>query len=351
MQIHIIDNLSAIQTLRSQWSTLFKKAQPGLFSHYAWVFENYRCFNPDNILLLAVYGDKNSLVGIFPFSIQNFRIKGLKFKALVHGSSAVTDYSQFIIDPNTNSRLMVKRVIAKLITLQPGKWDFFKIDNLNDDNDTSNLFKNMMLKELYAGSVASNITPAIDYGRGYQESKKIGDLKRKFKKIADDSLITHKSGQDISHDLLKQFSQLHQTSFPDTDFDKEQAQSFYKALIADTDINNSICISYILHEEEIIAGHFGFVDATTYYYYVPAYNTDYSKYGPGQYLLWKLTSHANEKQFLKFDFLRGDENYKFDWTNKISTNYTVLAVTHDSCFFKKLLLNLWLVTKQIPFFR
>lgn len=350
MQIEVIDSLEAIKQLKNKWAELYQKAGPGLFSHHTWVYENYHYFDSE-ILLLAVYGEKKCLIGIFPFSIDTFRIKWFKYKALVHGGSSVTDYSQFIIDPDSNSRLMVKRVLAKLIELQPGNWDFFKIDNLSDNDDNANLFKNLMLKALYAGTTATEITPIIKYNHGYQEAKKIANVKRRFKKISQDSNVIHKSGTEITSKLLREFSELHQESYPDSGFDKDRAQSFYKALTCDDEINDQIYLSYIHHDNKIIAAHFGFMDAEKFYYYVPTYCEKYSTYGPGQYLLLELISLAETEQRVEFDFLRGSEEYKFSWTNKINTNYTVLGVLNESSRFKKLLVNLWLVTKEIPFFK
>jgi CelD/BcsL family acetyltransferase involved in cellulose biosynthesis len=351
MQIDIIDNLASIKELKVKWDDLFDRAQSGLFSHHTWVYENLRCFETKDILLLAVYGDKKSLIGIFPFTINTFRVKWLKFRALTHAGSAVTDYSQFIIDPDTNSRLMIKRVLEKLTELQPGRWDIFKIDNLSDADEISNLFRNLMLKTLHAGVTATEITPIIKYSRGYEEAKKTANIKRRFKKIAETSTVTHSTGNDISEDLLEKFSHLHKASYPNSALDNNQARKFYRALIDDTDINHQICLSYVSHEEQIIAAHFGFMDTNTFYYYVPTYDAKFSTYGPGQFLLWKLISMARDKKLVEFDFLRGSEAYKYAWTNKINTNYTVIGVSNDSSYFRKLIVNLWLITKEIPNFK
>jgi hypothetical protein len=241
-------------------------------------------------------------------------------------------------------------VLDKLIELQAGRWDIFKIDNLSDANDISNLFKNMLLRKLYAGVAATEITPSIKYRHGHEEAKTIANIKRRFKKIAETSTVTHINGGDISDDMLKKISQLHKLSYPSAAFNSKQTQQFYRALINDPTINQQVCLSYISHKKQIIAVHFGFIDANTFYYCVPTYDEKFANYGPGQILLWKLIGMAEEKGILEFDFLRGSEAYKFDWANKINTNYTVIGVTQDSNYFTKLIINLWFITKALPFF-
>lgn len=351
MQIKIIKDLKGIKNLKQQWDELFNIVQPSVFIHHTWVYENYRCFNYQKILLLAIFDNDKKLIGVFPFAIAPFRIKFLTFKTLTHGCSAITDYSQFLVDPQANSRLMIKRVLAKLLEIQNDTWDMFKIDRLNDNDNTSNLFKNMALKTFYAGVTSTEATPLIRLDHGHQEAKKVSDIKRKFKKIAQNCTITHSIGAEINHSLLENLSHLHQKSFPDSGFDQKQSQAFYQSLIDDPDFSQYVYLSRIEHEKKLIAAHFGFVDSKAFYYYVPTYDENYSTYGPGQYLLWQLIQLANKKNLQTFDFLRGSEQYKFDWTNKISTNYTIFGVPEDAGLLKKALVNLWLITKEIPFFK
>ena len=348
MQIEVIKKLDAINDLKPKWDELFNLVKPGLFINHTWVYENYSHFDSQDILLLAVYDNKRKLVGVFPFSIKPFRIKFFKFKALMHGGSAVTDYSQFLIDPAANSRLMIKRVLEKLLELQPDTWDIFKIDNLSDNDFISNLFKNLALRTLYAGAASTEITPIIKFDQEYKEAKKIADIKRCFKKTTQTSMITHSIGPEINDDLLEDFSRLHQKTYPNSGFDKERAQQFYRALINDPDFGQYVYLSQIHYEDKLIAAHFGFIDEHAFYYYVPTYDEQFSRYGPGQYLLWQLICLADEKELPEFDFLLGAEKYKFNWTNKINTNYTVFGVPQNASFFKKSLVNLWLVTKEIP---
>lgn len=348
MHIEVIKDLEGIRALKASWDELFNLVQPGLFIHHTWVYENYRCFDSQAILLIVIYGDNKKLIGVFPFAIKSFRIKFLKLKALTHGGSTVTDYSQFLIDPDANSRLMIKRVLEKLLETQPGNWDVFKFDNLSDGDDISNLFRTLSLRTLYSGATSTEITPIIKFRHGHKEAKKVANIKRRFKKIVSSCTVTHAVGKEINAELLQNFSQLHQKSYPQSGFDMDQAQSFYWSLIKDPDFCQYVHLSYILHEENLIAAHFGFIDSTTFYYYVPTYDVQYAPYGPGQYLLWQLISLAEEKTLPEFDFLHGSEPYKFNWANKINTNYTVFGVPQNASFFKKALANLWLITKDIP---
>lgn len=62
---------------------------------------------------------------------------------------------------------------------------------------------------------------------------------------------------------------------------------------------------------EPVAAGFGFEDANTYYLYNSAYDTDASAASPGIVLVAELIRRALESGHHRFDFLKGDEVYKY----------------------------------------
>ncbi len=350
MQIEVLTTSADVLALKPEWDRLYEKALPGLFIHHSWVYNNYRLIEGNSPLLLAVYGDNRQLIGIFPFAIRAFRIKQLRYRALTHGNSAITDYALFMIDPQSNRRLMIKRIVEKLDELQPSHWDFIKIDNLSDADDDANLFRHLASRQFYARSVATEVTPIIDYSFRYEEAKKISNIKRRFAKLTHDHRISHTTGGEIDKQTLLDIYDLQQKSRPHASFNTRQTQDFYQALMDDSDFCDHVCLSSIYCGESMIAAHFGFTDRDNFYYYVPAYDEAYATYGPGQYLLWQLINRAHDEDKKEFNLLRGSERYKYNWTNKISTNHTLFGTVADAGLMKKSLVNLWLLTKNLPFF-
>jgi hypothetical protein len=350
MQIKVVDSLDVLNSLKDSWNNLFLRSGQRLFMHHTWVYHNYKCFNPTNILLLAVYAECHELIGVFPFTIKNFKIKGLSYKVLTHSCSSLTDLSTFVIDPSANRRLMINRIINKLTELQPSSWDFYKLDNLSDGDPVASLFRNLLLKILYAGEIMTEITPSIDYGHQYEEAKKISNIRRRFKKLTGEGVFEYKVGSEIDADDMREFSELHQIAFPGASFDQENSQVFFRGLINDKEFGNKVCFSTLRQEGKIMAAHFGFSDEQCFYYYVPTYNEDFASYGVGQYLLLSLINRAEQDGKNEFNLLRGSESYKYNWMNTTNNNYTVFAAPIDASWFRKLLVNIWLFNKVVPFF-
>ncbi len=349
MHIKLLTTIEEIAATKSDWNSLYNKTSEGPFIHHSWVLFHYQTFEQPP-LVVVVYNDDKTLIGAFPFSIKPFKIKAFTFHAICHGIDRATDYSLFLIDPSANSRLIIKRVIQFLMEQQESRWDVYKFDNLSDANINASLFRHFLLKELYGCETVAEITPVIEFSRIYEEPKKASNIKRRFRKIADNCVFEHKQGCEISAQDMAEFSDIHRLSFPNSAFDAQKTQKFYRAILDDSSFGSHAILSTIKIDNKLVAAHFGFMDDDIFYYYVPTYDEKYAQYGAGQFLLRSLVEMAKKKGCSSFDLLRGSEDYKYNWTNRVNNNYSLLAIRKDAPALKKILINFWILTKALPFF-
>jgi len=62
------------------------------------------------------------------------------------------------------------------------------------------------------------------------------------------------------------------------------------------------------------------------YGHLAGFDPDYSRYSVGHLLQLKVIEQCIEKGLSEYDFMQGDEAYKFDWTSKSRQNMNVLCV-------------------------
>lgn len=72
-----------------------------------------------------------------------------------------------------------------------------------------------------------------------------------------------------------------------------------------------LTISSMMAGDNIVAIHVGVVWNKRFYYWLPAYGIDYKKHSVGQILLEKLMEWSYKEGHQEFDFLLGDEEYKY----------------------------------------
>ncbi|WP_422121618.1 GNAT family N-acetyltransferase [Peribacillus frigoritolerans] len=85
---------------------------------------------------------------------------------------------------------------------------------------------------------------------------------------------------------------------------------------------NCLEFSYLTLDNECVAIHYGFKDDNKIYYYIPVYSKKMKKnLSLGSILLYNIITYYKERGIKEFDFMRGNEAYKFDWTDAVSMNY------------------------------
>ena len=352
MNIEIITTLKDIEKIRPEWLGLFESNNSfSVFEHFEWIYQKYCETGEDKILLLLVYDDVHNLAGIFPFVIAPLFIKKLEFKAIEHAAGPSADYSSFLLDKKLNRKVAIKRVVQKLIEIQPGKWTFYNICNLSSEDDNARLFASYLEEMIYGCLFAREMTYNINFNEPFGESKKISNVKRRFSKLQNSGNVRVFIDAPVEQKILGQFVLHHGLQFSDTGFNTEKSQKFFNHLINQSDFSRYIEMSYILDGNDLVAGHFGFKHKSCLYYYVPVYNDKYKQYGPGQFLLMQMINHYKNLGFSKFDFLRGSEAYKDNWANTVDSNLTVFGVPENTSLQHRILVNIWIVKKLLPLFK
>lgn len=75
---------------------------------------------------------------------------------------------------------------------------------------------------------------------------------------------------------------------------------------------------FILHVAgKPVAALYGFRYRDKFLFYQTGFDPEYSRQGVGQVTVGRVIKHAFEEGLGEFDFLHGDESYKFDWTKTV----------------------------------
>lgn len=115
--------------------------------------------------------------------------------------------------------------------------------------------------------------------------------------------------RDSSEGAVARFAAMHRKSSGDKgEFMTDQTEAFFARLAAEA--GAVIDWLYAGGETPVAAG-FGFEDQTAYYLYNSAYDPDAAAASPGIVLVSEMIRQAIESKKDRFDFLKGDEVYKY----------------------------------------
>lgn len=148
----------------------------------------------------------------------------------------------------------------------------------------------------------------------FLNTKLRGDVRRQIRRLNEVSELTFKEYagyEEVPTKLFDEFLKIHSQRWPHA----YKAPNFHRNLLKLCGLNGPVHFSTLNVGEVVVAWHLGFEYNGVYYYYMPAGNPEYQKYSPVKIHLYFLLCRAIKKGLVKYDHLRGDENYKSGWAD------------------------------------
>jgi len=134
---------------------------------------------------------------------------------------------------------------------------------------------------------------------------------RRLEKLGETKLRVFDKGEvGPATGMLTGFLRTHKARWPQA----YRAEGFFERLIVNVLPQGLLHLSTLECDGRPISWHIGFVHKLRFYWYVPSYDSEMSRYSPGQIHLAKLINEALSQGVEAFDFLRGEERYKLEWT-------------------------------------
>ena len=289
------------------WLEFYRKADNShVFLHpslcLAWI-DTYRPLrNIEPLFCIAKYQDNSVFL---PLIIWRKNWKNLFQKVVVPIGHSDFDYHQpLIINESNNHSLFFEQLVFE-IELR-FNFDVIEINGLFHGHS-------------FLTNEEKDVAPYVDiYPFSDQEeyinslkTKLRGDIRRQIRRLHEKgslSMVSYNASNLTDIDF-EHFLRHHSMKWPNA----YKAPGFHKNILEYGLKKGSVHYSEIKVDDEIISWHLGFLDNTTFYYYMPAINQRWRNYSPGKVHLYMLIKNSIDLNLRVFDFLRGDENYKRGW--------------------------------------
>lgn len=139
----------------------------------------------------------------------------------------------------------------------------------------------------------------------------VPDGKRKWKQLERDlgpiEFLSHDESDETYRACLKWKS----AQYRATGFEDMFARPAHRALFDELRERGLLKISSLTAGGTLVAAHLGVVWEGRFYYWIPAYDHAFGRYGPGRLLLHSMIESSHARGDREFDFLIGDEKYKW----------------------------------------
>lgn len=348
-------------SLRNVWSDLAEKSGQSIYMSPDWIITWWDHFgvNKDRQLHIITISDQDRIIGILPFykGVSKFGRTVVEQRLQLIGSGGnsnerfgflddygISDFLDFIIDPDFNEP--VAKMIASL--LQTPEFASFRIilHQLREDSFIiRQLLPKLKLAERSIEFTKTDTCPYIDL----TDTSSLDSYIKEQKSNARRRLRQARSGSETHYRIeeagsteeleimLEDLIRLHQERWNQIGYPGVFHNHRFKTFFTD--------IMHLLHSKQMVwfrqaldpygvnASRMAILYNNRYFDYMSGFdsNSPTVKSRPGIGLLLNLVEHSLTHSVERIELLRGEETYKYDFTQKSLENWKISIPPDPSC--------------------
>jgi CelD/BcsL family acetyltransferase involved in cellulose biosynthesis len=332
MKAEIFPGRALAPEIRAAWETILEEVphrSPFLSPLWAevWLRHFGRSLDP-KVLLFRDQGGGATGVGHFLESSENGK-RGL----CLLGSRDVWDYRDLAIRPGREEEIFLS--LASLMKSE--SFGFIELDSIPQNSPTAEVFPRVMeasglrVSREAEETVLNLYLPSL--WEGFLEGlngKDRHELRRKLRRLEKEGPGEWSNEADLSSvdEKMNLFLDLHRRSRRDkSEFMNEQMEAYFRDLAQELLKKGWLDLSFLRFQGREIAVFFSFDFAGVKFVYNSGYDPAFSWYSPGIVLSAYCIRGAIEKGMKGFNFLRGQEDYKYHLGAKEEANLRLRAET------------------------
>jgi CelD/BcsL family acetyltransferase involved in cellulose biosynthesis len=329
---------SVFEQLDVEWNALLERSKTGnVFSTWEWQSTWWNAYHPGTLWIVTCRDDENRLLGIAPcFVVEDNGKQVLSFIGCVD----VTDYLDFIIDKEHIESVL--SAFARFFAQHRDAFDHIDLCNFPQVSPTLQCFPQMLEQsDFVVRQEQLDVCPGFAVPENWSayldnlHKKQRHELRRKMRRAygANVEIDWYIVGDE--HDLYKQidiFTELMAASDTDKEaFLKDESNlAFFHQIVPILQKQGWLQLAILTIGGKPAAAYLNIV----YRNRVMVYNSgllrggDYDHLSGGIVLLANLIQYAIDHNYDYFDFLRGNETYKYHMGGEDSAVYAVRAYHH-----------------------
>tara|TARA_B100000678_G_C18214710_1_gene504834 strand:+ start:1582 stop:2535 length:954 start_codon:yes stop_codon:yes gene_type:complete len=249
--------------------------------------------------------------------------------ASIIGDKDIVDYNN-ILSINQNLSKF-EEILDQIFSLDI---KIFQIFSISEKSSTYRLLSNEKLQKKYSIIFQKeDVSPYLklpetwDEYISYLPKKKRHELRRKIRRLEENTEFDSGDYYTYNHkdEILENFFKLHRISSQDKNkFMTSKMENFFIDLISQMLLSNSIIYSYLNIDGSTVACSLSFLDSNIRYLYNSGFDPSFNNFSSGLLNHAFAIKRSIEKKYDVFDFMRGNERYKYDLGGIDTQLYTVI---------------------------
>jgi len=339
MRVETYTGPGGFDALAGEWNDLLKQsALDTLFLTWEWQKTWWEHLGEGDLFLIALRDDQGRLAGIAPL-YRTTAASGERKLSIV-GCVDVSDYLDLLVARGREWDVY-HALLDYLGSAEMAGWDVVEFCNVPEVSPAHRVLAEIAVGHGYAFRTAvEDVCPLIDLPASWDEylasldKKQRHEIRRKVRRLegeADVRWYIVGQEQDLAEEI-EAFIELHQKSSVDKDdFMDEPMKSFFRAMAHVLQPLGWLQLAFIEIDGQKAASMLNFDYQDTIMVYNSGYDPQrYAHMSPGIVLLTYCIQHAIALGRARFDFLRGDEPYKYRFGARDTRVYRLTLARQES---------------------
>lgn len=341
MRIDVFRDAAAFEVLSPEWNPLLTSSATNVvFLTSEWQSSWWRHMQPGELLIVTFRDDAGKLTAIAPLFLQRAQ-DGAAVISIV-GCRDISDYLDVIADPELED-VIGSELISYLLSQDAPSWDRLELCNVPAAGTANrSLFDRAQRAGLAVDRRLVENCPVISLPSSWNDylasidKKQRHEIRRKLRRAESEVntkwYVIDGSSQDVAENM-EAFFRLHRlSSAAKSDFMDERMRSFFKEMGRRIASQGWLHLSFLEMNGQKAAGMLSFEYNNRLEVYNSGYDPEtYGSLSPGIVLLSYCIRQAIERGHTEFDFLRGEEEYKYRFGARPNPIYElVIARTRSS---------------------
>jgi len=346
LHVETCTTTEAFGRLETEWDALLDRSRSrSAFLSWGWLFPWWTHFGGARALRLVLVRDPSGrLVGAAPLLIAREGIgRTLRVLRFLGTEAVSSDYLDFLADVDLEQE--VAAAIWQTLVRCGSSWDWLQLTDLLESSFVLEKVRPLAVAQRFDCAVAVGQTCpylALPASReGYWQTLKLAmrnNLRRKLRNLDSAGAVyeTTEAPSDMPA-ALEEFYRIHELRWESKgltgNFRKPQVRAFHlqcTALLAAKGRlrfywvrvgGRAVGVLYALQYKDVISNYQTGFDPVP-----PDPAIPHTKYSPGMALIGRCLEDAIDRHVTEFDFLRGPESYKFNWTRTYRYTHEITLV-------------------------
>ncbi len=332
LSIRIIDSEEEFIKLKDSWNDLLDNSNADtIFLTWEWVWEWWQHFRKSKRLVILVAQEAGRIIGIAPFYTEKVRFFGLRSYTHLEfcaSSGVSSEYLDFILIKG-RERELVRRFMDELFNNPNIRWDVLNFIHMKKESENLRWCREYWAEKKRKVNIYEEgpnpfislpvTTDDLSNCLGKKVRLNTRNYKNRLCKQHQTYLEVITSPENLEGNMAD-FIHLHQIRQQEKNekgsFNAQRQQYLaFHSVISRIFFQKGWCyLTFLNVNKERIAGQYNFIYKGKIYCYSVGFDPAWSNARAGNVLIYMVLEHAILNKYREFDFLGGDEEYKFLWT-------------------------------------